>query len=144
MHLNRLAKTMLIFLVIIGQLSLISAYDDIEGIELNDVVDVAFVRYRACTFEVEYTSESPFRIEVNPLYFNENLTDELLGMKLGEIKPYLSWRESGELVEYYNTTIVNIFYDSSEETTPTTKPANFFNVFVSLAVIIVIARLKKK
>lgn len=149
MYRKKFIKFLVLGFMIISQLHLATAYNDVDGIELNDVVDVAFVAYRACIFEVEYTSESPFRVEVNPAYINENFSEELLGMKLGEIKPYISWREDGDLIEYYNTTIVNIVDEilPTTTTTPTTTPTNasdLLSCLVSLAVIFVLAKSKKK
>lgn len=94
------------------------AYDDYAGIEYDDIIDVGFVSYRNEVFVIEYTEEGSFRVEVNSHAVNINFVNAVLGMKLGETKPYTTWTVGADLIEYYNITIYNIFKDISPDSSP--------------------------
>lgn len=95
------------------------AYDDVLGVEYGDIIDVAFTSYIDGEFTNEYTEEGPFQITVNENYINRNFIEEIVGMKLGEVKPYITWtvQNNGDTstIEYYDTKIVNIVKDISPD-----------------------------
>ena len=96
------------------------AYDVIHGVEYNDVVDVTFVRFIDYQFSIRYGDDGPFRITINENLYNKNFIDELVGMKLKESNPYITWtvtQENGTITryEYFNTTIFAIVTDSTPE-----------------------------
>ena len=95
------------------------AYDDLLGVEYEDVIDVAFTSYIDGEFTNEYTEDGPFQVIVNENYINKNFIEELVGMKVGEVKPYITWtiQNDGELsvIEYYNTKVLKIVKDASPD-----------------------------
>ncbi|MCG3215776.1 MAG: hypothetical protein KAS63_03625 [Candidatus Heimdallarchaeota archaeon] len=102
------------------------AYDNIHGIEYDDVVDVAFVRYINNEFSFSYTTDAPFRVTVNENIINVNFIEELIGMKIGETKPLISWyvqenETTVSFIEYFNTTIVKLIKDSTPQRGPIGK-----------------------
>ena len=103
----------------ISSLSTTQAYDDLLGVEYEDVINVAFISYIDGEFTNNYTEEGPFEVIVNENYINKNFIDELLGMKLGEVNPYITWTvlNNGEesKIEYYDTKVVEIVKDSSPD-----------------------------
>ena len=105
-------------LVIFNIFSSVKAYDDFAGIEYDDIVDVAFESYRNGELVIEYTPDGPLRVEVNTNAVNYHFVNELLGMKVGEKKYYITWTVDSDLIEYYNTTILKIVKDA----TPTANP----------------------
>ena len=70
---------------------------------------------------------------------NEIFVNEILGMKLGEVKTYITWTMGSDLIEYYKTTILKIVLDSTPETTPTqtTQTVDFFTTTSILSLIII-------
>jgi len=115
---NFVLLTILTF-VLISSFSTTQAYDELLGVEYEDVIDVAFTSYIDGEFTNEYTEEGPFRVTVNENYVNKNFIEELVGMKLGEVKPYITWTvlNNGDInvIEYYDTKIVKIVKDSSPD-----------------------------
>ena len=105
-------------ILLFSSLVLVTAYDNYEGIEYDDIVDVAFVSYRNGEFVIEYTAEGSIRIEVNTNAVNHNFVNQILGMKIGDKKPYITWNVGADLIEYYNTTIISLFKDSTPPTSP--------------------------
>ncbi len=106
-------------MVLISSLSTTQAYDDLLGVEYEDIINVAFTSYIDGEFSNEYTEEGPFQVTVNENYINKNFIDELVGMKLGEVNPYITWtvQNNGEpsVIEYYDTKVVKIVKDSSPD-----------------------------
>ena len=103
--------------------ALSSAYDDIHGVELNDIVDISFDRYIDGIQESGYDDENPFELTVNPAYINVIFVNEILGMKVGEIKPSIKWTvdEGGGIFteyEYVNTKIIRIVKDATPAISP--------------------------
>ncbi|MCE7743147.1 MAG: hypothetical protein GOP50_11920 [Candidatus Heimdallarchaeota archaeon] len=144
---NRYITLTLVLLVLFSQFKVISAYDDLYGIELDDIVDVAFISYRNGEFVIEYTTEGAFRVEVNTNAVNEIFVNAILGMKEGETKPYISWMVGADIIEYYNTTIVDIVIDSTPETTtsttPSTQTVDYLSCLMILSLIFVSSRFRK-
>ena len=105
--------------ILIPYFSTTQAYDELLGVEYEDIIDVAFTSYIDGEFTNEYTEEGPFRVTVNENYINRNFIEELVGMKLGEVKPYITWTvpNNGDtsVIEYYNTKVVKIVKDSSPD-----------------------------
>lgn len=113
---------------------LVQSYDDKNGVEYNDIVNITCTRIiDHNTYQpFVYTPDSPLTVIINPESFNENFINELLGMKLGETKDLISWfvtQENGviNLYEYFNTTIFEIVEDS---TPGTSSPAG--GVFLTI------------
>ena len=105
--------------LVITQFTTVEAYDTLYGVEYDDVVDVAFESWINGEFSNNYTADGPFRITVNPGVINANFIDEIIGMMVGEVKPYITWVDpAGNLVEYYDTTIVKLVKDSTPEPSP--------------------------
>ena len=133
-------------LFLLNSLCLVDSYCEINGIEYDDIVDVAFISYRNGEFIIEYTAEGSFRITVDTNLIKETFINAILGMKLGETEPYIAWNIDADVIEYYNTTIINIVFDSTPETstqTPT-ETVDFFWVIIVLNFIsIVILRRRK-
>jgi hypothetical protein len=100
-------------LLLLNSFVSVYAYDEYEGIEYDDIVDVGFVSYRNGEFVIEYTEEGPFRVEVNTHAVNENFVNAIIGMKLGERKDLVTWMVGPDLIEYFNVTIYSIFRDVS-------------------------------
>ncbi|MHA1952516.1 MAG: hypothetical protein ACW96U_01030 [Candidatus Heimdallarchaeaceae archaeon] len=93
------------------------AYDNIDGVEFDDVVDISFVRYIDGRYSITYSDEAPFTVKVSYNELNHNVVDELLGMKKQETKDII-WDvelENGTIkyYEYRNTKIVRIVVDST-------------------------------
>ena len=93
------------------------AYDDINGVEYDDIVDLSFRVLYNGTIKNDYPPESPFQMKVSPLFINEVYVDFILGMKVGETKPYISWTSDTEngpvLVEYIDNTLIRVVKDST-------------------------------
>jgi hypothetical protein len=106
-------------MVFISSLSTTYAYDDLLGVEYEDVIQVAFTSYIDGEFSNEYTEEGPFEVTVNENYINRNFIEELVGMKVGEVKPYITWtiQNNGvpSVIEYYDTKVVKIVKDASPD-----------------------------
>ncbi|MHA1200465.1 MAG: hypothetical protein ACTSQF_14175 [Candidatus Heimdallarchaeaceae archaeon] len=139
---SRYAKLFLVLFAISACFTLTSAYDDLDGIELNDVVDFAFIAYRNGEFVIEYTASSAFRIEVNTNGVNDNFVNAILGMKVGETKSYITWTIGLDVIEYYNTTIIHIELDASPETTPSTSSVDFLNSVALISIILLSSKIK--
>jgi hypothetical protein len=103
--------------------ALSSAYDDVHGIEINDVIHISFDRYIDGIQESGYDDDNPFELIVNKAYINEIFVLEMIGMKVGEVKPSIKWTvdEGGGIFteyEYVNTKIVRIVKDSTPAISP--------------------------
>lgn len=104
-------------ILLISIISTTLAYDNFNGVELDDVVEISFVRYIDGRYSITYSDEAPFTVTVNYNELNANVVDELLGMKKRETKD-ISWDvelENGTIkhYEYRNTKIVSIVVDST-------------------------------
>ncbi|MFW9851497.1 MAG: hypothetical protein ACFFDS_00980 [Candidatus Thorarchaeota archaeon] len=106
-------------MVLISSLSITRAYDDLLGVEYEDEIEVAFTSYIDGEFSNEYTEENPFMVTVNENYINKNFIEELVGMKVGEVKPYITWTIQNDgvpsVIEYYDTKVVKIVKDASPD-----------------------------
>jgi len=96
------------------------AYSDIHGIEYDDIIDVSCEIYMDAELVNEFTEDAPFRFQVNENLVNQILVDAVIGLKVGDTKPYITWiidYENGTIrtVEYYDTTIIRIVEDSTPE-----------------------------
>ncbi len=114
------------------------AYDDVQGVEMNDIIDIAFDRTIDGHPESGYDEENPFRLTVNPDYINIAFVNEIIGMKIGETKPSIQWtvyQENGTVteIEYLNTKIVRLVKDATPSSTPIGEI--ILNVFVALLVV---------
>ncbi len=104
--------------LVVTQSLTVKAYDNLYGVEYDDVIDVAFESWINGIFSNSYTAEGPFRLTVSNQVINSNFTSELLGMKEGEVKPYITWINLDEdVIEYYDTTIVRLVKDSTPDST---------------------------
>ncbi|MHA2357495.1 MAG: hypothetical protein ACXABK_01835 [Candidatus Heimdallarchaeaceae archaeon] len=109
-----------IYLVLLSIICLIpnaQAYSNTIGVEYNDIVAISFVRYIDDVFSIEYPESSPFEVVIDPSQVNEDLVNELIGMKVGEKKD-VAWyvtQTNGTVnyFEYRDTKIVDIVYDST-------------------------------
>lgn len=115
-----------------------SAYDDIHGIEYNDIVDISFERYIDGVLNSVYDDDNPFQITINPDYINVIVVNQLLGMKVGEINPSIKWtveQVNGTVneFEYVNTKIVRIVKDSTPQISPIGE--TIITIFTVIAVI---------
>ncbi len=98
----------------VAQFTSVVAYDNLYGVEYDDIVDVAFESWINGAFSNSFTAEGPFRVTVNTHIVNANFTNELIGMRLWEVKPYITWIDGEDnLIEYYNTTVTNLVKDIS-------------------------------
>lgn len=98
--------------LVVAQCTSVVAYDDLYGVEYDDIVDVAFESWINGIFSNSYTASGPFRVTVNTHLVNENFINEIVGMKLWDVKPYITWFDGEDnLIEYYNTTIVKVVKD---------------------------------
>lgn len=124
------------------------AYDENMGVEYNDVLDITFTSYINGEFQSTYAPESPFRLRVNYTLINENMVNVLIGMKLGEIKPYVSWMVETSLMEYYDLTVIHLVEDSTPgtETTPeqTALNTNLYLITTSMLLYFFIKRVNQK
>jgi hypothetical protein len=103
--------------LVLTQFTTVGAYDSLYGVEYDDIIDVAFISYINGEFSNNYTADGAFRITVNPGVINANFIDEIIGMMIGEVKPYITWVDPvGNLVEYYDTTVVKLVKDSTPDT----------------------------
>ncbi|MFW9851496.1 MAG: hypothetical protein ACFFDS_00975 [Candidatus Thorarchaeota archaeon] len=96
------------------------AYSDIHGIEYDDVIDVTCDIYQDSVLVTEFTEYAPFRFQVNENLVNKILVDAVIGLKVGETKPYITWvldYQNGTIatIEYFDTTILRIAIDSTPE-----------------------------
>ena len=100
----------------ITQFTSVTAYDDLYGVEYDDIIDIAFISYINGEFSNNYTADGAFRVTVNSHIINAHLIDQLIGMKIGESKPYITWVDGEEnLIEYYDTTIVRLIKDATPD-----------------------------
>ena len=135
--------------MLLSQSSIISAYDELNGVEPGDVIDIALISYINGEFVMEYTNEAPLRIEVDIYAINSYFYEAILGMKIGETKPYITWMVENNTIEYYNTTILTIIYDSSYDSTlsptdgSTSTTVNFISLILSISVVIVISKSRR-
>ncbi len=93
------------------------AYDNINGVEFDDIIDISFVRYINGRYSITYSDTAPFTVKVSYNDLNHNVVDKLLGMKEQETKD-IDWEvelENGTITyyEYRNTKIVRIVVDST-------------------------------
>lgn len=105
------------FILLIYAISTTQAYDNINGVEFDDIIDISFVRYIDGKYSITYSDELPFTVTVSYNELNHNVVDELIGMKKQETKD-ISWEvelENGTIkyYEYRNTKIVRIVFDST-------------------------------
>ena len=116
--LSRRFSLLCIFIILLFYaLSSTQAYDNIDGVEYDDVVDISFVRYINGKYSITYSDAEPFTVKINYNELNHNVLDELLGMKKQETKD-IAWDvvlENGTIkyYEYRNTKIVRIVVDST-------------------------------
>ena len=116
--LSRRFSLLCIFIVLLFYaLSSTQAYNNISGVEYDDVVDISFVRYIDGKYSITYSDAEPFTVKINYNELNHNVLDELLGMKKKETKD-IAWDvvlENGTIknYEYRNTKIVRIVVDST-------------------------------
>ena len=93
------------------------AYDDNYGVEYDDLIDISFRVYYNGSIKNDYPPESPFQMRVNPTLIAEVYLNFILGMKIGENRPYVSWTTQGEegpvFVEYVNNTLIRVVEDST-------------------------------
>lgn len=116
--LSRRFSLVCIFIVLLFHaLSSTQAYDNINGVEYDDTIDISFVRYINGKYSITYSDTAPLTVKVsyNDLY--HDVVDELLGMKKQETKD-IDWEielENGTIkyYEYRNTKIVRIVVDST-------------------------------
>ncbi|MHA1398443.1 MAG: hypothetical protein ACTSSF_12190, partial [Candidatus Heimdallarchaeaceae archaeon] len=111
----------LVFFLLLLSLSysVVSAYDDIYGIEYNDHVQISFTRYIDGKFSLEYSEDSPLEVIVNYNEINIHVVNALLGMKIGEVKD-IEWdveQDNGTVnhFEYRNTKVLKITRDATPE-----------------------------
>jgi hypothetical protein len=103
--------------LVLTQLTTVNSYDELYGVEYGDIVDVAFESWINGEFSNNFTDDGAFRVTVDPDVVNYNFVDELVTMKIGEVKPYITWFDGeGNLIEYYNTKIVRLVKDISPNT----------------------------
>ena len=119
-----------------------SAYDDVHGVELNDIIDISFVRYTNGVLTLEHSDADPFELTVNTASINEIFVLEMVGMKVGEVKPSIKWTvdEGGGIFneyEYVNTKIVRIVKDSTPPTSPIGQIIlTIFEVFLVIGAVV--------
>jgi len=108
--------------LVVTQSLTVKAYDNLYGVEYDDIIDVAFESWINGIFSNSYTAEGPFRLTVSTQVINSNFTSALLGMKEGEVKPYITWIDGdGKTIEYYDTTVVRLVKDSTPESSAAWK-----------------------
>ncbi|MHA1346016.1 MAG: hypothetical protein ACTSVO_03400 [Candidatus Heimdallarchaeaceae archaeon] len=121
---KKLVGFFIVLIALLVQASALSgAYDDVHGVELNDVIDISFSRIINGEPGLSYPDDSPFQLTVNPAYINVVLVNEIIGMKVGEVKASIKWTvdEGGGVYneyEYVNTKIVRLVSDATPSTTP--------------------------
>lgn len=110
----------IILLLAFPILTQIRAYSDIHGVEYDDIIDVTCEIYKDEELVGDFTEAAPFRFQVNEHLVNRILVDAVVGLKVGETKPYITWiidYRNGTIttVEYYDTTIYRIVEDSTPD-----------------------------
>ena len=110
----------IVLLLNVSILTTTQAYSDIHGVEYDDIIDVSCEIYKDEELVSDFTEAAPFRFQVNEHLVNRILVDAVIGMKVGDTKPYITWiidYENGTIttVEYYDTTIIRIVEDSTSE-----------------------------
>ncbi len=121
---KKLVKFFIVLVTLLIQVSALSvAYDDIHGVELNDVIDISFDRYINGDATTGYPDDDPFQLTVNPAYINVIFVNEIIGMKVGEVKPSIKWTvDEGDghfnEYEYVDTKIVKLVKDATPSTSP--------------------------
>lgn len=121
---KKLVGSFVVLVILLIQITAISsAYDDVHGVELNDIIDISFVRYTNGVLTLNHSDANPFELIVNKAYINEIFVLEMVGMKVGEVKPSIKWTvdEGGGIsndYEYVDTKIVRIVKDATPPTSP--------------------------
>jgi hypothetical protein len=121
---KKLVRFFIILVTLFIQVSALSvAYDDIHGVELNDVIDISFDRYINGDATTGYPDDDPFQLTVNPAYINVIFVNEIIGMKVGEVKPSIKWTvDEGDghfnEYEYVDTKIVRLVKDATPPNSP--------------------------
>ncbi|NPD89344.1 MAG: hypothetical protein HGN29_11515 [Asgard group archaeon] len=115
--LSRFSLLFVFIVLFFYALSSTQAYDNLNGVEYDDIIDISFVRYIDGRYSITYSDDDPFRVKVNYNELNHNVVDELLEMKKQETKN-INWEvvlENGTIryYEYRNTKIVRIVEDST-------------------------------
>ncbi len=140
---KKLVGSFVVLVTLLLQVASLSvAYDDIHGIELNDVIAISYDRYINGDFKDSTDDEHPFELIVNKAYINEIFVLEMIGMKIGEVKPSIKWTvdEGGGIFteyEYVNTKIVRLVKDA----TPAIGPIGqiiltIFEVILGIGVVV--------
>lgn len=122
----------LVSILLFNTLLSVNAYDEYAGVEYNDIINTGFVSYRNGVFVTEYTESGPFQCEVNSNAVNVHFVDAVLGMKVGEVKPLVTWTVESDLIEYFNVTVYKVVKDS----TPNTSPV--WRVFRTIIIVIAV------
>lgn len=135
--------TSILIIFLASPILALQAYDDVHGVEYDDVIEIAFSRRINDDFyENEYTIENPFELTVNENYINVVFVNALIGMKVGEVKPSIEWSVTDEYgleteYEYIDTTIVSIVRDATPNTTPIGKIFLYiFEAILAVGVVI--------
>ncbi|MHA1867628.1 MAG: hypothetical protein ACTSVB_04850 [Candidatus Heimdallarchaeaceae archaeon] len=100
----------------------VTAYDKKLGVEWGDRVEVACERYIDGKLKTVYTENSPLEVAIDEDITNYNFVSELVGMKVGETKPSISWyvtqtNGSVSYFEYKNVKILKITLDATPDHT---------------------------
>ena len=125
--------------LLLSIISLSSAYDDVYGIETNDIIEVSFDRK---INGVEEPGYDDYRIDVNPSQINIAFVNALLGMKIGEVKPSIKWTvDEGDGTyteyEYIDTTIIRLIKDATPSSSPIGQIIlTVFEVILGIGVVI--------
>ncbi len=140
---KKIVRSFVVLVTLLIQVAALSnAYDDIHGVELNDIIDISFDRYINGIQESGYDDENPFELTVNTAYINAKFVNEMIGMKVGEVKPSIKWTvdEGGGIFteyEYVNTKIIRIVKDSTPPTSPIGQIIlTIFEVFLVIGAVV--------
>ncbi|MBY8999386.1 MAG: hypothetical protein KGD64_00555 [Candidatus Heimdallarchaeota archaeon] len=126
--------------LLLSIISLSSAYDDVHGIEFNDIIEIS-VDYRIIDGEIE-PGYADYSIDVNPSQINIAFVNALIGMKIGEVKPSIKWTvdEGGGVfreIEYIDTTIIKLIKDATPSSSPIGQIIlTVFEVILGIGVVI--------
>ena len=118
--LSRRVSSFCVFIMILFcTLPSTQAYDNISGVEYDDILDISFVRYIDGKYSVTYSDSAPFTVKINYNDLYHSVVDKLLGMKKRETKD-IEWEirlENGTIrfYEYRDTKIVRIVVDSTPD-----------------------------
>lgn len=127
---------------LIQGIALSGAYDDVQGIELNDIIDISFDRYIDGDPTAGYDDANPFQLTVNSAYINVIFVNEMIGMKVGEVKPSIKWTvdEGGGIFteyEYVDTKIVRLVYDATPSTSPIGQTIlTIFGIILGIGIVV--------